>query len=67
MTVEVIIDYAYPCMMAETALRKVHDHMLHGNFDAALEEALIAAVEVKLMTNAIKDMKGKPNADTQDV
>lgn len=65
--VEVIIDYAYPCMMAETALRKVHDHMLHGNFDAAIEEALIAAAETKIMTNAIREMKGRTNADTQEL
>jgi hypothetical protein len=67
MTVEVIIDYAYPCMMAETALRKVHDHMLHGNFDAAIEESMKVLVEAKIMLNSIKEMKGKPNADTQEL
>jgi hypothetical protein len=65
--VEVIIDYAYPCMMAENALRKVHDHMLHGNFEAALEEALIVAVETKIMTNAIREMKGKLNANSEEL
>jgi hypothetical protein len=65
--VEVIIDYAYPCMMAENALRKVHDHMLHGNFDAAIEESMKVLVEAKIMLNSIKEMKGRSNANTQEL
>ena len=65
--VEVIIDYAYPCMMAENALRKVHDHMLQNNFDAAIEESMKVLVETKLMLNAIKEMKGRTSANTKEL
>jgi hypothetical protein len=52
-----IVDYAYPCMMAEKGLRKVHDAMLENNFEAAIEAAIQTLVDTKLMVNAIKDMK----------
>lgn len=55
--VTVIVDYAYPCMMAEKGLRKVHDAMLNKDFETAIEAAIQALVDTKLMVNAIKDMK----------
>ena len=55
--VTAIVDYAYPCMMAEKGLRKVHDAMLCKDFDTAIEAAIQALVDTKLMVNAIKDMK----------
>lgn len=55
--VTAIVDYAYPCMMAEKGLRKVHDAMLENNFDVAIETAIQTLVDTKLMVNAIKDMK----------
>jgi hypothetical protein len=55
--VTAIVDYAYPCMMAEKGLRKVHDAMLRSDFEAAIEAAIQALVDTKLMVNAIKDMK----------
>ena len=55
--VTVIVDYAYPCMMAEKALKQVHTAMLDKDFDTAIEAAIQALVETKLMVNAIKDMK----------
>lgn len=55
--VTAIVDYAYPCMMAEKGLRKVHDAMLDNDFDAAIEAAIQTLVDTKLMVNAIKDMK----------
>ena len=55
--VTAIVDYAYPCMMAEKGLRKVHDAMLNNDFDTAIEAAIQALVDTKLMVNAIKDMK----------
>jgi len=57
-----IVDYAYPCMMAENALKKAHDGMLEQDYDAAINEALIAIAETKLMINAIKDMKERQDA-----
>lgn len=55
--VTAIVDYAYPCMMAEKSLRKVHDAMLNNDFETAIEAAIQALVDTKLMVNAIKDMK----------
>jgi hypothetical protein len=54
---ELMVDYAYPCMMAERALKDAHDAMLERDFDAAIEHTLKAMAEVKLMLNAIKEMK----------
>jgi hypothetical protein len=55
--VTVIVDYAYPCMMAEKALKQVHNAMLDKDFDTAIEAGIQALVETKLMVLAIKDMK----------
>lgn len=57
MTVEVVVDYAYPCMMAEKALKELHQAMLRGDVDAALEHALTAMAEAKLTYNAIRATK----------
>jgi hypothetical protein len=57
-----IIDYAYPCMMAERALKKAHDAMLENDYDAAIEHTVIALAEAKMMYNSIKIMQEKNNA-----
>ena len=54
---EIMIDYAYPCMMAEKALKSAHDKVLHGDLDGAIEEALNAMSEAKLLVNALRHMK----------
>ena len=54
-----IVDYAYPCMMAEKALKDLHQAMLRGDVDAALEHALTAMAEAKLTYNAIHAAKEK--------
>jgi len=48
-----MIDYAMPAMMAEKALKDLHDAMLENRYDAALEYALQAIVESKLAYHAI--------------
>jgi hypothetical protein len=53
-----IVDYAYPCMMAEKALKDLHAAMLHNDYDEAMEHALIAMAEAKLTYNAIRYAKG---------
>ena len=55
----VVVDYAYPCMMAEKALRNLHNAMLRKDYDDALEQALIAMAEAKLAYNAIRHEKEK--------
>lgn len=49
-----LVDYAHPCMMAEKALKDLHEAMLMKQYDKALEHALTALVEVKLTYNAIR-------------
>ena len=57
-----IVDYAYPCMMAEKALRKVHDAILENKYEQALELALVAIAETRLMYQSIRHMKEKQSA-----
>jgi hypothetical protein len=56
---EVLVDYAYPCMMAEKALKRLHDAMLRGDHEAAIEAGLEALAETKLTVNAVRDMKDR--------
>lgn len=62
MNTEVLIDYAQPCMAAERALRDLHNHMLAGEYDAALESALEAVTQVRLTYNSIVHMKDQRDA-----
>jgi len=57
--VTAIVDYAYPCMMAEGGLKAVHNAMLHNDFDTAIEAALQTLADTKLMITAIRDMQEK--------
>lgn len=54
---ELMIDYAYPCMMAERALKRAHDAVLNNDLEKAIEEAFVAMSEAKLMLTALKHMK----------
>lgn len=49
-----MIDYAHPTMMAEKALKDLHNAMLNREFEAAIEHGMTALVEVKLAINSIK-------------
>ena len=62
MKTQEIIDYAYPCMMAERGLKKAHDAMLENDYDTAIEHTVAAIAEVKMMYNSIKIMQEKNNA-----
>ena len=57
MAIAEVVDYAYPCMMAEKALKELHQAMLDNDYDAALEHALAAMAETKLAYNAIRHTK----------
>jgi hypothetical protein len=54
-----IVDYAFPAMMAEKALKDAHLFMLANMYDEAAEQTLEAIVQTKLLLNAINDMKGR--------
>ena len=59
---DVVIDYAYPMMMAEKALKEAHNHMLDDDYDKAIEQMLTAMTEAKMTLNAIKHMKEQSDA-----
>lgn len=52
-----MIDYAMPTMMAEKALKDLHEAMLMKQYDKALEFALIAIAETRMAYNSIVVMK----------
>lgn len=54
-----LVDYAHPCMMAEQALKKLHNAMLERDYDTAMEQALVAITEARLTLNAIRHEKEK--------
>lgn len=56
---EQLIDYANPCMMAEQELKSVHMAMLNNGYDAALDHAVKAVAEIRLMMHSINHMKEK--------
>lgn len=56
------IDYAYPMMMAEKALKEAHIHMLGNDHDKAIEKILVTMTEAKMTLNSIKLMKENNHA-----
>jgi hypothetical protein len=54
MKTESIVDYAMPCMTAETLLKKTHLAMLEKDYAKALEYAQEAAAECRLLAVTIK-------------
>lgn len=57
MKVEQVIDYAFPCMNAEKALKETHNCMLNNDFDGATASALNAAGHIQWMLFTISKMK----------
>ena len=57
-----MIDYAYPCMMAEAALKNLHFTALDKDYDTAIEHCLIALTETRMTLNALKHMKEQQDA-----
>jgi hypothetical protein len=54
---DILIDYAAPCMAAEKALRDLHNAVLEGKYDEAMELAIKAVAESRLTYHAIAHMK----------
>lgn len=54
---DTIVDYAYPCMMAEKAVKNIHEAALHNRIDEAIESATIGITELRLVLAALKIMK----------
>jgi hypothetical protein len=59
---DVVIDYAYPMMMAEKALKEAHNHMLDNDYEKAIEQMFVAMTEAKMTLNSIKHMKEQKDA-----
>lgn len=51
-----MIDYSYPCMMAERALKDLHNAAIEGRLEDAREHALAAMAEVRLTYQALGHM-----------
>jgi hypothetical protein len=62
MNTEALIDYAYPMMMAENAMKEAHIHMLNREYDQAVEQMLVAITEARMTLNAVKHMKKQHDA-----
>jgi len=54
-----IIDYAMPTMLAEKALKDLHNAALNGEFEKAIEFALEAAVHCRAASSALWAMDGR--------
>lgn len=57
-----LIDYAYPLMMAERALKKAHDYLLEGDYILAMDQLEKAIVEVRIARNSVIHIKEKSDA-----
>ena len=56
---EEVVDYAYPAMMAERALKRVHDAALDNDFDLAMDEAVNAMAQMRKLHTALCEMQDK--------
>lgn len=54
-----MIDYAYPTILAERALNELHRAMLKRDYETAMEQALEAATQCRIISAAIRDMAEK--------
>jgi hypothetical protein len=57
-----MIDYAYPMMMTEKAIKEAHNRMLENDHDQAIEQMLVVMAEAKMTLNAIRHMKEQQDA-----
>lgn len=57
MKIEVIKDYALPCMNAEHCLKEAHQNMLNKNYFEAIYECTVALTYIARMIEAIRHME----------
>lgn len=55
-------DYSRPCMMAEKALKDLHNAVLEGNLKEAIAHAEIAVTEARMTRNMLILMREKEGA-----
>ena len=59
-----IKDYAYPCMMAEKALKNAYNLMLEGKKDQAIGECITAIHSIEDIITAIQNEKIKTSTNS---
>ena len=57
MKVEEIIDYAWPCMCAEKALKQAHQAMLSKDYDLAIGYTHAAIEDCEAMLESIRAIR----------
>jgi len=57
-----VVDYALPCMLAETALKDAQNAALDGDLVKAMDYTIQAIAESKIMLNSLIIMKEKEDA-----
>ena len=57
-----MIDYAYPAICAERAMKELHEAMLKHDYARAMKAGMDAMVEIRMTMNAINHMKDQQNA-----
>lgn len=57
-----LIDYAYPMISTEKALKEAHNLLLDKKYDEAMEEMNKVLVEARITINSIRHMKEQDNA-----
>jgi len=62
--IEQIKDYAYPCMMAEKALKNAYNLMLEDKKDQAIAECITAIHEIEDIITAIQNEKIKASTNS---
>jgi hypothetical protein len=62
--IEQIKDYAYPCMMAEKALKNVYNLMLEGKSEQAIAECITAIHEIEDIITSIQNAKIKTSTNS---
>lgn len=62
---EELIDYAYPLMELEKALKKAHDYLLERNYVLALDQVDLAVVQTRKVRVSILHIMEKEDAIRQ--
>lgn len=60
-----IVDYALPCMNAERQIKKLHEAMLTGKYDDAMEAANQCIADMRMVYIAIVDERERHEARRQ--
>lgn len=56
-----LVDYSYPCMMAERAIRDLYNAAIEGRLEEAKELALEAATQARMIYIALEHQREASN------